>query len=115
MPDAAPFLEFVYLSAFVRAAKGLLSDDDERWIEATLSADPHAGDAIRGTGGMRKLRVAIRAGEGKRGGARVVYFFRSAKGRVYLATAYAKNRKGSITDAERNALRKLAAILESEP
>ncbi len=34
--------------------------------------DPETGDLIEGTGGVRKIRVAL-AGTGKRGGARVIY------------------------------------------
>jgi hypothetical protein len=115
MSDAPRLLQLVALPPYERAAKGPLSEGDERWIAATLAQDPHAGDTVRGTGGMRKLRVAVREGEGKSGGARVVYFYRSAKGRVYLVTAYAKHRKESITDDERNKLRKPAATLEAEP
>ena len=114
MSDAPRLLQLVALASYERAAKGLLSEEDERWIAATLAQNPHAGDTVRGTGGMRKLRVAAREGAGKSGGARVVYFYRSAKGRVYLVTAYAKNRRESITNEERNKLRKLAAILEAE-
>ena len=54
------------------------SDAAEIWSEteidaliATIAQNPHQGDLIPGTGGLRKLRWA-RAGMGKRGGARVI-------------------------------------------
>ena len=51
--------------------------------------NPDSGDVIAGTGGLRKVRWA-REGQGKRGGARVVYFNRSAQGTVHLLIVYAK-------------------------
>ena len=47
------------------------------------------GDVIAGTGDLRKVRWS-RAGMGKRGGARVIYFNRLASGEVVLVAAYAK-------------------------
>jgi hypothetical protein len=34
---------------------------------------------------------------------------------VYLILAYAKNKRASLTPAEKNEMKKLAAILETEP
>ena len=39
-----------------------------------LAENPLAGDEIPGTGGVRKLRFAP-SGRGKRGGARVIYYY----------------------------------------
>ena len=44
-----------------------------------LALTPDAGDAVPGTGGVRKARWS-RPGAGKRGGVRVVYFNRLADG-----------------------------------
>jgi mRNA-degrading endonuclease RelE of RelBE toxin-antitoxin system len=39
--------------------------------------NPEAGDTIPGTGGLRKVRFADeRRGKGKRGGLRVIYYWR---------------------------------------
>lgn len=48
-----------------------------------------AGDVIPGAGNLRKVRWS-RAGMGKRGGARVIYFNRLASGEVVLLLVYAK-------------------------
>jgi len=38
--------------------------------------NPDVGEAIQGTGGLRKLRLAdARRGKGKRGGLRVIYYW----------------------------------------
>jgi len=110
----AHYLTFVELAAFANAAKGVLGDDELRALEATLSADPYAGDVVAETGGVRKVRVAL-AGRGQSGSARVIYFYRSAKGRIYLMYVYAKNTRANITRAERHALRRRVAQLEVEP
>lgn len=66
-----------------------------------------------GTGGVRKLRVAT-SGRGKRGGARLIYYYRQSKGRIYLILLYPKSRKDNLTAAERNAMRKVTAAIEVE-
>ena len=79
-----------------------------------MSADPEAGDVIPRSGGIRKVRVAL-PGAGKSGGARVIYFYRGAKGRIYLLTAYAKSRQENLTKADLNAMQTLTAQLQREP
>lgn len=44
----------------------------------------------------------------------MVYYYRSAKGRIYLILAYAKNVKDDLTRTEEAALKKLTAVLEAE-
>lgn len=113
MLDASGFLEFVHLPSYVNSAKDVLGDDEQRWLESTLVADPQAGARIAGTGGVRKIRVAL-AGRGQSGGARVIYYYRAQRGRVYLLLAYTKNVRASITQGEKNAMRQLVARLEGE-
>ena len=62
------------------------------------------------TGSVRKLRWA-REGMGKRGGARVIYYYHNEQLPVFLLTAYAKNRKANLSQAERKAMRRLVPIL----
>jgi len=50
-------------------------------------------------------------GKGKRGGARVVYYFHSEQLPVFLLAAYGKNEKANLTKAERNAMAKLVPML----
>jgi hypothetical protein len=112
--SAVDYLEFVYTRAFEASAKGVLTDAELRELEAALVENPEAGTLERGTGGIRKVRIAL-PGRGKSGGARVVYFYRKTRGRIYLLLAYPKNEKASLTKAEKNALGKLAAKLKDEP
>lgn len=76
-----------------------------------IAANPEAGDVIPGTGGVRKVRWA-RAGTGKRGGARVIYFYHDAGRPLYLLMVYAKARRENLTPDEKRAVGKLAAIIK---
>jgi hypothetical protein len=104
---------FVYLEPFIRAAKALFSERDLQHIEQTLIADPETGQVIAGTGGLRKMRVAL-PGAGKRGGARLIYYYRGPIGRIYLVTTYPKREKDNLTNAERNAFKRMTARLDLE-
>ncbi|HYD98214.1 MAG TPA: type II toxin-antitoxin system RelE/ParE family toxin [Alphaproteobacteria bacterium] len=95
---------------FLARTKKLLSEAQRTALIDRLSADPAAGELIEGTGGVRKLRLALE-GRGKRGGARVIYFHHDAGMPLFLLTAYAKNDKSDLTAAERNAMRRLTDIL----
>ena len=57
------------------------------------------------TGGVRKLRWAL-AGRGKRGGARVIYYFHSGNLPIVMLDIYAKNTKANLTMAERAAMKR---------
>ena len=90
-----------------RVQKLLTQEEQERVIEM-IARDPTCGVIMKGTGGVRKVRVAI--GErGKSGGIRVVYFFHSEDVPTFLLTLFAKNEEDNLSMAERN---QLAAFVE---
>lgn len=60
------------------------------------------------------MRISLK-GKGKRGGARVLYFLKTSKDKVFLLDVYAKNTRIALTRAEEAELRKLVTILETEP
>lgn len=62
-----------------------------RW----LAANPEAGRVIPESGGCRKVRWS-RAGTGKRGGVRVIYFVRLVCGEIWLLVIYAKSVRDNI-------------------
>ena len=70
---------------------------------------PDAGDLIRGSGGIRKIRWAAK-GKGKSGGVRVIYYLAKAPERIYLLTLYGKSERSDIDAAT---LRRIAKQLES--
>ncbi|MDP9177969.1 MAG: type II toxin-antitoxin system RelE/ParE family toxin [Gemmatimonadota bacterium] len=108
---AARFLTFVQTPVYAAAAKRLIDDDRQREIELSICANPKAG---RLEAGVRKIRIAFED-RGKRGGIRVIYYHIERKGKVYLLYLFAKNEKGALTKAEKNAVRRLTRLLEAEP
>ena len=105
-------IDFVYTPLFERSARGLLDDESMRQAELELLNDPRAGATVAGTGGIRKLRVAL-PGRGKRGSARVAYLYLEVRGRVYFLLAYAKAEQVDLSAADKKVLRTLVTELET--
>ena len=95
---------------FLRKAAGLLDEEERSNLVAFVGANPGAGDVIPETGGVRKMRWALQ-GQGKRGGARVTYYFHGEAFPVFLLTVYGKGQKANLTKGERNELKKLVPLL----
>ena len=98
--------------AFARAAERIWSEDERTELVDYVAHNPEAGDVIPGTGGVRKLRWA-RAGGGKRGGARVVYFYYRPDCPLYLLLAYAKAQASDLTTDEKKAVAAFAAAIKA--
>ncbi len=90
-----------------------LTDNDLLILENILLKDPKIGDAIEGTGGIRKLRIPI-DNIGKRGGCRVIYIDIEVKECIYLLNVYAKNEKTDLSPKEKKMLKKLVTVLKEE-
>jgi len=104
--------EFVMLPEFDRQWQKLgLSDDELRQLQETLLQNPKAGDVIRGTKGLRKIRIAFE-GQGKSGSGRVVYVDFTVHETIYLITAYPKNVKDNLSKEERNKIAKMIVRLK---
>ncbi|MCZ7560584.1 MAG: type II toxin-antitoxin system RelE/ParE family toxin [Burkholderiaceae bacterium] len=88
-------LSFIETPLFTRLVYDYLSDEEYAALQAHLAQDPECGEVVPGSGGVRKLRWGV-AGRGKRGGVRVIYFTRAAKGVIWMLTIYAKNEAESI-------------------
>jgi hypothetical protein len=98
----------IELPGYWRRADELLRAEEQNAIVDLIAYDPTCGDLIPGTGGLRKVRVG-RGGIGKRGGARVIYYFYDANFPVLLVAIYAKNEKADVNADEK---RKFAALVK---
>jgi len=74
---------FVETPIFTRRVQEYMDDEESGEMQAFLTLRPDAGNVIKGSGGMRKLRWAG-SGRGKRGGLRVIYYWWVAKDRISL-------------------------------
>ncbi|MGH8113729.1 MAG: type II toxin-antitoxin system RelE/ParE family toxin [Rhodanobacteraceae bacterium] len=97
---------FIETSVFTRQVQELLTDDEYADFQSALAANPLTGDVIEGTGGLRKVRVAAQ-GRGKRGGARVIYYYVGDSAQIRLLLIYAKWRKDDLSADEKRTLRHL--------
>ncbi len=62
---------FIETNVFTKLLPNYLSDDDYRKLQSYLLQKPDAGDLVKGSGGVRKVRWAS-SGKGKSGGLRVL-------------------------------------------
>ena len=106
---------FVELPAFARHRADYLGDEAFGRLQQELMRDPEAGEVIRETGGLRKMRFADpRRGKGKRGGLRVIYYWWSTGRQFWLYTLYDKDEMDDLTAKQRKALKEmLKAELEA--
>jgi len=81
---------FIETKLFTRLADEYLPDEQLSRLQHYLNENPEAGDIIRESGGVRKLRWSA-PGRGKRGGLRIIYYLRSKQGEIWLLTLYPKN------------------------
>jgi hypothetical protein len=87
------------------------TDEDLRALQSFLLVSPDAGDLIRGGAGLRKLRWAAQ-GRGKRGGARVIYYWHVPKSHVYLIYGYVKSKREDLTPQQVKVLAELMKDLK---
>jgi hypothetical protein len=81
---------------FQQQAESIWADGERLDFIAWIAANPLAGDVIPGGGGARKVRWQ-RAGTGKRGGTRVIYFNLSEEEVVLLVAVYAKSERENMS------------------
>lgn len=98
------YLGFTETSRFVRRVQSRLGDDELARLQWYLCQHPDDGDIIPGAQGLRKLRW-LASGRGKRGGARVIYYWAVSNERILLLDIYTKNEKSDLSRTEIGNLR----------
>ena len=102
----------VPIGTFEAKARKLLGDAGFENMLEVLAKAPKKGVVIPGTGGVRKVRVA-RPGRGKRGGARVIYYYHNENKPILLLLIYAKADQENLTAAQKAQLKKhIDAIID---
>ena len=98
---------------FLADVKGVLSENEHDALILYVALHPEAGDVIPETGGLRKLRWTAK-GRGKRGGARVIYYFHDVHVPLFLMAIFAKNVQTDLSTRQRRALTRQLRGLKSD-
>jgi hypothetical protein len=86
---------FIETSTFTKLLPNYLTDEEYRGLQTYLLQKPDAGDLIKGSGGVRKVRWAP-AGSGKSGGIRAIYYWKKSDHEIWMLTLYSKSERASI-------------------
>ncbi len=81
---------------FQRLANDVWDEEELDAFKVWLASDPLVGDVVPGSGGLRKVRWS-RAGMGKRGGARVIYYNQLGNGVIALLMVYTKTKFDNLS------------------
>ena len=103
-------MDFVRTRTYEKALKRLrklgATEADFDSVEREIAANPRAGDVIKRSGGLRKLRFSF-GQSGKSGGGRSVFYVLIAEDTTYLLTAYAKVDQADLDPGELKLLKTL--------
>lgn len=102
--------EFIEAPIFTKIVDCYLSDDEYANLQNYLNEYPTAGNVIKGSGGVRKLRWSTQ-GRGKRNRVRIIYYFKAREGHIWMLTLYAKNVKETIPS---QILKRIKEAIENE-
>jgi mRNA-degrading endonuclease RelE of RelBE toxin-antitoxin system len=90
-------------SVFTKQCLKLLDSESYRLLQLRLASEPSAGDLIKRTGGLRKIRWQG-SGRGKRGGVRVIYYWATKDGVILMLLMYSKKDKDDLTAEQKKVL-----------
>src|SRR5258708_16839979 len=103
-------MEFIEASAFTKYVYDYLSDDEYVGLQSFLLVHTESGKVVPGSGGVRKIRWAM-SGKGKRGGVRVIYYFKKQDHEIWLLTIYSKNK---VENIPAHVLRQIAKEIDND-
>ena len=103
-------MEFIETSTFTKLVYDYLTQEEYIGFQNFLFYSPESGKVVPGSGGVRKVRWSVK-GRGKRGGVRVVYYYKKKNNEIWLLTIYQKNEMENIPA---DILRQIAKELDNE-
>lgn len=103
-------VDVIEVPYFKKKVAKLLSEKEHELLIEYVSRHPTKGDVIPGTSGVRKLRFAAK-NKGKRGGARIIYFYFIQQYEVYLLDVYVKNEQSDISPKDKKLFKEIIASI----
>jgi len=91
---------------FTKLIKETMTDDEYRRLQEALIVNPYLGDTIKHSGGLRKIRWSQNT-QGKRGGARVIYYWKNDLEQIYMIFVFTKKTQADLSANQLKALRKI--------
>lgn len=79
-------------------------------FQRELANSPEKGAIIKGTGGVRKIRLKS-ASSGKSSGFRVCYYFLMQDNEIFFLLIYSKNAQENLTMQQKKELKELVEIV----
>ncbi len=98
-------MEFIEAPLFSKLIHDYLNDEEYSALQWSLTLHPESGKIIPKSGGIRKLRWPGK-GKGKKGGLRIVYYWKNQKGEIWFLTVYAKGEAENISPSTLSIIRK---------
>jgi hypothetical protein len=100
-----------YTRVYAKRVEKVRRADERDAMDLHVAESPEIHPLVAGTGGVRKARWG-RQGKGKRGGVRVICFYRSAADVGYFLDIYAKAVKEDLTADDKQLLKELVNRLK---
>lgn len=97
---------FIETPTFTKLLTNLVDDDSYSKLQENLVLNPEIGNLIPGTGGLRKIRWKL-PGIGKRGGVRIIYYWKVKEEQIIFLLIYPKNVQDDMTDKQLQILNKI--------
>lgn len=105
-------MKIVRTITYIKSLKKLgVSSDTEEKLFKELISNSEKGDLIVGSGGARKIRLAL-GNRGKSAGARVVYTFFKLHDIIFLIFAYKKAFQENLTQEQTNRIKEAIRAIE---
>ena len=98
-------MQFIELPIFEKYLHEHMNDDEYSALQWYLAQYPETGVLIKGGGGIRKMRWGMK-GKGKRGSARIIYYYYAKCSEIFLMLIYSKNEMSDISAEMLKRLRK---------
>ena len=106
---------FIESSEFTEWVAEFLPDDAYSGLQQALMDQPNKADVMPGCCGLRKVRIADpKRGQGKRGGARVIYLYVPEAKWFFMLDIYGKDEKDDLSSAEKKVLAQLVDELKRQ-
>jgi hypothetical protein len=106
-------MEFIELPNFTRSIEAMGAEEAYRKLQLELIANPEKGDLIQGTGGFRKVRMALKD-RGKSGSTRVIYLYFLSAQIIVLGMIYKKSDRDTLSHDQKKSLRAIADQLKDQ-